>query len=98
MDETKNSVLIVDDEKSNILVLTRILSREYTIFVAKDGEDAIEVANEYLPDVILLDILMPDMDGYDVITALKSSDKTQHIPVIFITGLNNPTTRKGVSL
>ena len=99
MDETKNSVLIVDDEKSNILVLTRILGREYTIFVAKDGEDAIEVANEYLPDVILLDILMPDMDGYDVIAALKESDKTRHIPVIFITGLSNPDDEeKGLSL
>ena len=89
MDKTKkNSVLIVDDERSNIIALTRILNRDYTIYAAKNGSDAIEVANAYLPDVILLDILMPEMDGYEVFTALKDSDRTQHIPVIFITGLN----------
>ena len=90
MDETvKNSLLIVDDEKSNIMVLTRILSSEYTIYAAKNGPDALEVANEYLPDIILLDIIMPGMNGYEVITILKSSDKTKEIPVIFVTGLND---------
>ena len=100
MDETKkNSVLIVDDERSNILTLTRILSPEYTIYAAKNGADAIETANECLPDLILLDILMPEMDGYAVISALKGSDRTRHIPVIFITGLDNPVDEeKGLSL
>ena len=100
MNETiKNSVLVVDDERSNILTLTRILSREYTIYAAKNGLDAIEAANESLPDVILLDILMPEMDGYAVIAALKGSDRTRHIPVIFITGLDNPDDEeKGLSM
>jgi len=88
-DETKkNSVLIVDDEKNNIMVLTQILSPDYTIYAAKSGADAIEVANEYLPDVILLDIVMEGMDGYEVIAALKSVEKTREIPVIIISGLN----------
>ena len=96
---TKNSLLIVDDVKSNIMALTRILSPEYTIYAAKNGFDAIEAANEHLPDVILLDILMPEMDGYAVITALKGSDKTRSIPVIFITGLDDPDAEeKGLSL
>jgi len=95
----KNSLLIVDDEKSNILELTHILSPEYTIRVAKDGFDAIEVANQHLPDVILLDIIMPDMDGYEVINTLKSSDETKAIPVIFITGLNEAKDEeKGLAL
>ena len=89
MDEIKNnSLLIVDDERSNILALTRILSSEYTIYAAKDGFDAVNLANKHLPDVILLDIIMPEMDGYEVIAALKEADRTRHIPVIFITGLN----------
>jgi diguanylate cyclase (GGDEF)-like protein len=83
----KNSVLIVDDEKSNIIALTHILSSEYTIYFAKNGMDAIELAERFLPDVILLDILMPEMDGYEVISRLKKGTKTNEIPVIFITGL-----------
>jgi len=90
MKENKqNSVLIVDDERSNISTLRSILSPDYTVYASSDGEDAIETAEEFVPDLILLDIIMPGMDGYDVITELKASEKTQHIPVIFITGLNN---------
>ena len=95
----KNSILIVDDEKSNIIALTHILSPEYTIYVARDGQDAIEVAEKDMPDLILLDILMPDMDGYAVISALKSSEKTRGIPVIFITGLDDADEEeKGLAL
>jgi len=85
----ENHVLIVDDEKSNLEILIRILSPEYTVYMTKSGSSAIEMANKYLPDVILLDILMPDMDGYEVLAELKKSDKTCNIPVIFITGLDS---------
>jgi len=85
----KNSILVVDDERSNISTLRSILSSEYTVYASSDGEDAIETAEEFVPDVIILDIIMPGMDGYDVITQLKASEKTRNIPVIFITGLNN---------
>ena len=88
-DINKNSLLIVDDEKSNLKVLTHILSPEYTVYTAKNGADAIEKAKEFLPDVILLDIIMPEMDGYDVLRTLKKIDETKEIPVIFITGLNS---------
>ena len=100
MGETKkNSLLIVDDEKSNIMTLTSILSPEYVIYAAKSGADGVEAAYEYLPDVVLLDILMPGMDGYAVIAALKKADETRQIPVIFITGLNSPSDEeKGLSL
>ena len=88
MNETgKSTVLIVDDEKMVIMALTQILNPEYTVYAVKDGQDALEKAEKFLPDIILLDIVMPDMDGYDVIAALKNSEKTKNIPVIFITGL-----------
>ena len=95
----KGKVLIVDDEKANIITLTYILSSEYTIYAAKNGEDGIELAEKYLPDVILLDILMPEMDGYEVFFALKSSEKTRDIPVIFITALSKDgDEEKGLAL
>ncbi|MCL2843907.1 MAG: diguanylate cyclase [Chitinivibrionia bacterium] len=83
----RNRVLIIDDEKSNILALTNILSREYKVYVVIDSREAVETAERDLPDVILLDIIMPEMDGYGVIAALRKSEKTRDIPVIFITGL-----------
>jgi len=95
----KNSVLIVDDENSNIIALTYILSPEYTVYAVKNGQSAIKAAEKHLPDVVLLDIIMPEMDGYAVLAALKDSEKTQHIPVIFITGLSNvDNEEKGLSL
>lgn len=87
--DTKNSILIVDDEAINITALSHILSQDYTLYIAKDGNDALEAAFELNPDLILLDIIMPNMTGYEVITRLKKSDKTREIPVIFITGLSN---------
>jgi diguanylate cyclase (GGDEF)-like protein len=88
-DFRRNSILIVDDENSNILSLTYILGSEYVIFAAKSGKKALEAAEKHRPDVILLDIIMPEMDGYATITSLKSLSITQSIPVIFISGLNN---------
>jgi len=90
-DTDKNSVLIVDDEAANITALTNILSQEYNVYAAKNGPSAIKVAREILPDVILLDILMPEMDGYEVISVLKGLEETRSIPVIFITGLGGDT-------
>ena len=88
MDEARSSsVLIVDDENLEIMALTEILSPEYTVYAAKNGQDGIKAAEKHLPDVILLDIIMPEMDGYAVFAALKDSEKTRNIPIIFITGL-----------
>ena len=99
MNSKKYSILIVDDERLNISVLRSILSPEYTVYAANDGEDAIETAEEFLPDLILLDIVMPDMDGYEALAALKRQEKTQNIPVIFITGLNTTDAEvKGLAL
>jgi len=95
----KNSVLIVDDERVNISTLKGILSPEYTVYASINGKEAVETAHKFLPDIVLLDVLMPDMDGYETISALKESEKTKHIPVIFITGLDdNQAEIKGLAL
>ncbi|MCL2294453.1 MAG: diguanylate cyclase [Spirochaetes bacterium] len=83
----KKRVLVVDDEYSNIIALMEILELEYDVYAEKNGRDAIEVAEKVMPDVILLDILMPEMNGYETLSRLKNSEKTRGIPVIFITGL-----------
>lgn len=87
--EAKNSILIVDDEKINLLYLNRLLDSDYMVYTAKNAEEALERASKYQPDLILLDIVMPGMDGYGAISALKESEKTKDIPVIFITGLSS---------
>ena len=97
--ESKNSVLIVDDEKANLLYLNHILSDDYAVCTARDAENALKLADEYHPDLILLDIIMPGMDGYETLSALKTSDTTRDIPVIFITGLSsNEDEMKGLNL
>ena len=87
MGEKNFSLLIVDDEKSNLDVLIHILSPEYNVQVAKSGSVALKRARENQPDLILLDILMPGQSGFEVLTELKEDDATRNIPVIFITGL-----------
>ncbi|MCL2002880.1 MAG: diguanylate cyclase [Oscillospiraceae bacterium] len=97
--EGKNSVLVIDDEKANIIKLTHILSPEYTVYASKNGKNGVEMALKNLPDVILLDILMPEMDGYEVFRVLKNADETKEIPIIFITGLGNDADEeKGLAL
>ncbi|MCL1823217.1 MAG: diguanylate cyclase [Oscillospiraceae bacterium] len=90
----KNTVLIVDDDNANLIMLSDILRTEYTVRVAFDGESALKIAEKYSPDLILLDIIMPGMDGFHVFNELKQSETTAHIPVIFITGLNNSDDEK----
>jgi CheY-like chemotaxis protein len=87
--EKKTTVLVVDDEKINREILSNILKPDYCVFMVKDGPSAIKTANDIAPDIILLDIVMPDMNGYEVLKTLKSTEKTKNIPVICITGLDS---------
>lgn len=84
----KNTLLIVDDEQLNIDMLIEELSQLYTIVVAKNGQQALKRVRQNPIDLILLDIMMPEMDGYEVCRCLKESPDTQNIPVIFITSKN----------
>lgn len=96
----KNSILIVDDEKMNLMVLDNLLRDKYDIFMAKSGQGAIDKINECHPDLILLDIIMPDMNGYEVLAHIRNLDSgLKNIPVIFITGLNSEDNEeKGLDL
>lgn len=89
-DQKRRKVLIVDDTPENIQVLMNLLRDEYAIVVANNGERALHLAStQPAPDIILLDVLMPGMDGYEVCTRLKRDPRTASIPVIFVTGLSD---------
>lgn len=90
VDNAKKSIaLIVDDSRVNIDVLNGILQGHYDVKFALNGEKALEIASkEPHPDIILLDVMMPKMNGYEVCTLLKKDEATSHIPVIFVTALN----------
>jgi len=89
VEKIKNSVLIVDDETMNITTLSYILSNDYTVYIEKDGAGCIESAQSIQPDLILLDVVMPGMSGFEVLVALKSNKITKNIPVIFISSLGD---------
>ncbi len=81
----QQKVLIVDDIASNIELLAIILQHDYHVLVATNGLDALDIASSEQPDVVLLDVVMPEMDGYEVCQYLKADERTKHIPVIFVT-------------
>jgi diguanylate cyclase (GGDEF)-like protein len=85
---TRQTILIVDDMAANIEILNGILSPDFDVLFATNGSDALEIARSQNPDMILLDVVMPEMDGYQVCAVLKSEENTRDIPVIFVTGMD----------
>jgi len=85
----KSRVLIVDDEPGNIKILSNVLAQDYALSVATNGWQALEIARVQSPDIILLDMIMPEMDGIEVCEALKASEETKDIPVIFVTSMSD---------
>ncbi len=84
----KAHILIVDDTPQNIQILGKTLREEnYSIAIANSGMEALKVVGKFMPDLILLDIMMPEMDGFEVCKRLKKDSKTEHIPIIFLTAL-----------
>lgn len=91
---TSSTILIVDDEKNNITLLETLLQMKgYTTISAYSGAEAISLASLHKPDLILLDVVMPEMDGFETVTKLKTDSDTQHIPVIMITALDDRETK-----
>ena len=83
--KNKNRIFIVDDIPDNLHLLKQILQDDYKLSFATSGKNAIKAIEIILPDLILLDIMMPKMDGFEVCRKLKSKEKTREIPIIFLT-------------
>jgi len=89
MSVDKHRILIVDDAATNIEILNEVLGAEYDSLFAMDGATALRLAIEQEPDLILLDVVMPGLDGHEVCKRLKAEPRTRGIPVIFISGLSD---------
>ena len=90
LNDIKGNILVVDDTPVNLRLLSELLTKQgYRVRAARDGETAIRSVHTHHPDLILLDIKMPEMDGYEVCTHLKQDHETQDIPIIFISALSD---------
>jgi len=99
MDNDREIIIIVDDDTTNLSVGKSTLSEKYDVFTASSGDRLFSLLDKITPDLILLDIRMPEMDGYEVIKRLKRSKKTTDIPIIFLTSRIDPASEiKGLSL
>lgn len=84
----KTRILIVDDEEINVQVMTGALKADYELECASGGHEAIRKVKECIPDLILLDVMMPDLNGVEVCKILKADEAVQHIPIIFMTAID----------
>lgn len=94
--ETKleGNVLVVDDDRNAVDILNRLLTKEgFTVLCANGGREALALAAAHTVDVILLDVMMPEMDGFQVCEALRQSDRTRAIPIILLTAKDDMETR-----
>lgn len=86
----KPKLLVVDDQPINIQVMYRCFAGDYQVFMATNGDQALSIARSNPPDLILLDVVMPGLDGFEVCKRLKADESTSHIPVIFVTAHTDP--------
>ncbi|MCH5262762.1 MAG: response regulator [Lachnospiraceae bacterium] len=84
----KNTILVVDDDKTNLILAQNILTPHYRIAASNSGSTALKYLQNHLPDLILLDINMPEMDGFEVLERIRQNEETKSIPVIFLTADN----------
>ncbi len=90
-----SKVLVIEDDSFLRGVLARKLKEEgFEVLEAKDGEEGLQKAQEESPDMILLDIVLPEMDGFEVLSRLKDNEKSSHIPVIILSNLGQPDERE----
>ncbi len=87
--DTRSRILIVDDERLNLNLLNELLKIDYKVMVATSGAQALKAVSLNKPDIILLDVMMPEMDGFEVCRQLKENENSHDIPIIFITALND---------
>jgi len=90
----KKKILIADDEQSVRLLVKRLLSQNYIVLEASDGEEAIDIARRENPGLILMDIMMPKVDGYTACYQIKKDQATKAIPVVMLTGVGHELNKK----
>lgn len=99
MEQARAKILVVDDTKTNIEVLENVLMDFYDVYVAKNGKKALEIAEKVLPDLILLDVMMPEMNGYETLKVMREMDTLKDIPVFFLTAKSdNESEQTGLDL
>lgn len=89
LDTRRPTILIVDDEPVNLHLFSGIFKNEYRVLTASLGQECLDIVALDKPDIILLDVMMPDMDGFEVCSRLKSSERTRDIPIMFVTALGD---------
>jgi two-component system alkaline phosphatase synthesis response regulator PhoP len=90
----KKKILIADDEPGVRLTVTRMLEKDYIVLEATDGKEAVNIAKEQRPSLILMDLMMPRMDGYTACSAIKTDQVTKLIPVIMLTAVGHELNKK----
>jgi len=85
----KKRILAVDDENDVLLILRTALSEEYDVETANNGREAIDMASANPPDLVILDMMMPEMDGLETLAEMKQQDSLSQVPVIFLTGVSD---------
>ena len=99
IDMNRKKILMIDDARLNLATAREVLKEDYALYEATSAKQGFEIMEEVLPDLILLDIIMPEMDGYEMITQLKSNRRLKSIPVIFLTAVADPVSEvKGFNL
>ena len=93
-------ILIVDDEPNIVMTLEYTFKRNnFEVYIARDGGEAIEILNDVVPDVVMLDIMMPKVDGYETLKQIRANERLKHIKVVFLTAKNKASdVEKGLKL
>ena len=96
----ENKILIVDDEPSIVMALEYAFKKQgFEVFIARDGSEALEILKHHIPNVVLLDIMMPNVDGYQTLTHIKNIDSLKDTKVVFLTAKNKASDiEKGLKL
>ena len=99
MTNAKPKILLIDDTSAFLLILNSILKENYETYIATSGTSGLDIAGKVLPDLVILDVMMPGLSGYDVLQAMKGDAALKNTPVILITGKTSPENEaKGYAL
>jgi DNA-binding response OmpR family regulator len=93
-------ILIVDDEPNIVMTLEYTFKKHnFEVFIARDGQEALDILDSKIPDIIILDVMMPNVDGFETLAKIKSNKKLNHCKVIFLSAKNKPSDiEKGVEI